>query len=70
MIIVFIVFAFLAGCDAEYHMRAEPPPPDPCELEKEARAELNWAQDNLKAHDNTCDTMVFIAPGGNLEQCP
>jgi hypothetical protein len=32
--------------------------------------EESWDQGHLKQHDNTCATMVFIAPGGDLEQCP
>jgi hypothetical protein len=36
----------------------------------ERRPSQSWDQANLKQHDNTCATMVFIAPGGDLEQCP
>ena len=35
----------------------------------DARASQSWDQENLKRHDVGCPTAVFIAPGGNLEQC-
>jgi hypothetical protein len=40
--------------------------PDPVDPDKAG----SWDQENLKRDDNTCRTMVFIAPGGNLRQCP
>lgn len=30
----------------------------------------SWDQENLKRYDVGCPTAVFIAPDGNLEQCP
>ena len=29
----------------------------------------SWDQEHLKAHDAGCPVAVFIAPGGDLEQC-
>jgi len=29
----------------------------------------SWDQENLKAKDKGCPTSVWVAPGGNLEQC-
>jgi hypothetical protein len=30
---------------------------------------MSWDQENLKRHDVGCPTAIFVAPGGNLEQC-
>ena len=32
-------------------------------------ASQSWDQENLKRHDKGCPTAIWIAPGGNLEQC-
>jgi hypothetical protein len=29
----------------------------------------SWDQANLKRNDHGCPTAIYIAPGGNLEQC-
>lgn len=29
----------------------------------------SWDQENLKRNDHGCPTSVYIAPGGELEQC-
>jgi len=29
----------------------------------------SWDQANLKRHDIGCPTAIWVAPGGNLEQC-
>ena len=30
----------------------------------------SWDQANLKRGDHGCPTAIFVAPGGDLEQCP
>jgi hypothetical protein len=30
---------------------------------------MSWDQENLKRNDKGCPTAIYIAPGGNLEQC-
>lgn len=30
----------------------------------------SWDQENLKRNDHGCPTAIFIAPEGNLIQCP
>jgi len=30
----------------------------------------SWDQEHLKANDRGCPTAVWIAPAGELEQCP
>jgi len=32
--------------------------------------EQSWDQENLKKNDHGCPTAIYIAPGGNLQQCP
>jgi hypothetical protein len=33
-------------------------------------SEQSWDQENLKRFDHGCPTAIFIAPGGDLEECP
>lgn len=33
-------------------------------------AAQSWDQENLKRNDHGCPTAIFIAPEGNLVQCP
>jgi len=35
----------------------------------DAKEAQSWDQANLKRHDIGCPTAIFVAPGGNLEQC-
>jgi hypothetical protein len=32
--------------------------------------EQSWDQGHLKLNDHGCPTAIFIAPGGDLEECP
>jgi hypothetical protein len=32
-------------------------------------ARYSWDQENLKRYDVGCPTAVYVAPGGDLEQC-
>jgi hypothetical protein len=32
-------------------------------------ADQSWDQANLKRNDRGCPTAIFVAPGGDLEQC-
>jgi hypothetical protein len=61
MALVIILFTFLAGCDAAWHLHHDAPPKS-----------QSWDQENLKAGDNTCRTMVYrVNPATKeLEQCP
>ena len=81
-ILVLVLFAFLAGCDARWHIRAR----KRCPLPKSGPARRttlanefetcvpsqSWDQENLKKHDNTCDTIVYYVDPVTklLEQCP
>lgn len=29
----------------------------------------SWDQEHLKANDRGCPTAIYVAPGGDLEQC-
>lgn len=43
------------------------PAPEPRTIDLKA---WSWDQENLKRYDRGCPTAVFIAPQGELEQCP
>lgn len=30
----------------------------------------SWDQESLKRNDHGCPTAIYIAPGGELQQCP
>jgi hypothetical protein len=72
-LVVICIAAMMSGCDAltqrtDEYCEANPgAPQSACWYHFPAQS---WDQENLKKGDNTCRTMVFIAPGGNLEQCP
>ena len=38
--------------------------------EEHQRAAQSWDQENLKRHDAGCPTAIFVAPHGELQQCP
>lgn len=56
--------SFLAmadGCEPKWTL-------GPCKPERPKS--MSWDQDNLKRQDYGCPTAIYVAPGGNLEQCP
>jgi hypothetical protein len=56
MMLLLVLGVILMGCDVSHKLHE----PDP----------QSWAQDNLKRNDTGCPTAIFIAPHGNLQECP
>ena len=39
-------------------------------VEQTVAKSYSWDQENLKREDHGCPTAIFVAPGGELNQCP
>jgi hypothetical protein len=65
----------LAACSCDGGLRnmsdqwCEKSTPGSAQAPLEPLPSQSWDQANLKRHDVGCPSAVFIAPGGNLEQC-
>lgn len=70
--LVALAFMVIAETVALVHLDHQDAKTSP--VDSQARAETNlpsqsWDQENLKRNDAGCPTAVYVAPGGNLEQC-
>lgn len=55
-----VLMAILGFIDVRHQLHVVEPP----------QAAQSWDQANLKRHDIGCPTAIFIAPEGNLKECP
>jgi hypothetical protein len=62
VILFAILGAIFLSWDMHHKLRPEPVPV--------IDRSFSWDQQTLKAHDVGCPYAVFIAPGGDLEECP
>lgn len=60
------------GCGIVHQHRLNndaPQTPIPVCMQDCQQPAQSWDQENLKRSDHGCPTAIYVAPGGNLEQC-
>lgn len=67
-IVLSLAAAAAIGCAV---VALKPPPAQPVPTDGAfLMVPQSWDQETLKRNDRGCPTAIYVAPGGNLEECP